>query len=68
MYLDIEPSEVPETITTCSLGQEKIKSEIFILPEAFTILHWRPDFRHFRSLAPASLRVNYELKSIPLPP
>jgi ATP-dependent helicase YprA (DUF1998 family) len=32
VHLDIEPSEVPETTTARSLGQEKARSEILILP------------------------------------
>jgi hypothetical protein len=32
MHLKIEPSEVPETTTAHSLGQEKIRSEMLILP------------------------------------
>ena len=32
MHLDIEQSEVPETITACSLSQGKVRSEIIILP------------------------------------
>jgi hypothetical protein len=32
VHLDIEPSEVPETTTARSPGQEKVRSEILILP------------------------------------
>jgi len=32
VHLDIQPSEVAETTTARSLGQEKVRSEILILP------------------------------------